>query len=136
MLKDLKEILKDEINIVKSLLNLLEEQHSYLVNQEVFNLDGIIPKIQDLSKSLALIESKRRNIVDNKPMTQVLNSLKDEELTNLHTEVLMLLHEAEVQKDSNELLIKQSLSYTNSMLNMLKPKKEAPTYNGYGKLRK
>ena len=50
MLKDLKEILKDEINIVKSLLNLLEEQHSYLVNQEVFNLDGIIPKIQDLSK--------------------------------------------------------------------------------------
>lgn len=136
MLKDLKEILKDEINIVKSLLNLLEEQHSYLVNQEVFNLDGIIPKIQDLSKSLALIESKRRNIVDNKPMTQVLNSLKDEELTSLHTEVLMLLHEAEVQKDSNELLIKQSLSYTNSMLNMLKPKKESPTYNGYGKLRK
>ncbi|MPM26035.1 hypothetical protein SDC9_72536 [bioreactor metagenome] len=69
-------------------------------------------------------------------MTQVLNSLKDEELTNLYTEVLMILHEAEVQKDSNELLIKQSLSYTNSMLNMLKPKKEAPTYNGYGKLRK
>ena len=136
MLIELREVLKDEINIAKSLLNLLEEQHSYLVNQEVFNLEGIIPKIQEASKSLAFIENKRRKLVNNESMSQVVDRLKDEEIEILYKEVLKLLHEAEVQKDSNELLIKQSLSYTNSMLNMLKPRKEVNTYNGYGKLKK
>ncbi|WP_017415619.1 flagellar protein FlgN [Clostridium tunisiense] len=136
MLIELREVLKDEINIVKSLLNLLEEQHSYLVNQEVFNLEGIIPKIQEASKSLAFIENKRRKLVNNESMSQVVDKLKNEEIETLYKEVLGLLNEAEVQKYSNELLIKHSLSYTNSMLNMLKPRKEVNTYNGYGKLKK
>jgi flagellar biosynthesis/type III secretory pathway chaperone len=136
MLTLLKEILHEEINTVKSLLNLLEEQHSYLVNQEVFNLDGIIPKIEESCKLVAASESKRRKLVGNKSMNLIVDEFKDIELKELHEKLLGLLQEASVQKESNDLLIKQSLSYTNSMLNMLKPRKETNTYNGYGKLKR
>ncbi len=69
-------------------------------------------------------------------MSTILEEIKDEELASIHEKLLNLLQEASVQKESNDLLIKQSLSFTSSMLNMLKPKKESNTYNGYGKLRR
>jgi flagellar biosynthesis/type III secretory pathway chaperone len=136
MLRELKETLLEEINTVTNLLNLLEEQHGYLVNQEVFNLDGVIPKIEECCKEVAACESKRRSLVENKPMSIILEEIKDEELALTHERLLNLLQEVSVQKESNDLLIKQSLSFTSSMLNMLKPKKESNTYNGYGKLRR
>jgi len=136
MLGELKEILLEEINTVTNLLNLLEEQHGYLVNQEVFNLDGVIPKIEESCKAVASCESKRRNLIGNKSMSIILEEIKDEELALAHERLLNLLQEVSVQKESNDLLIKQSLSFTSSMLNMLKPKKESNTYNGYGKLRR
>jgi len=136
MLVELKAILQEEVNTVSNLLNLLEEQHGYLVNQEVFNLDMIIPRIEAACKLVATVENKRRKLTGNKAMTSIVEELKDIELEALHNKVLGLLNEAQVQKESNDLLIKQSLSYTNSMLNMLKPRKEVNTYNGYGKLKR
>lgn len=137
MIWDLKVVLKEEVNIVKNLLDLLEKQHSYLVNQEVFNLDGIIPKIEDVSKMLAKEETKRRVLTENKTMSSIILEFKeDEELNNLYNCLLTLLEDIKTQKFSNDLIIKQTLSYTNSMLNMLKPRNENNTYNGYGKFKK
>ncbi|MEG1871171.1 MAG: flagellar export chaperone FlgN, partial [Peptostreptococcaceae bacterium] len=96
MLTLLKEILHEEINTVKSLLNLLEEQHSYLVNQEVFNLDGIIPKIEEGCKLVAASESKRRKLVGSKSMNLIVDEFKDIELQELHENLLGLLQEASV----------------------------------------
>jgi len=136
MLMELKAILQEEVNTVTNLLNLLEEQHGYLVNQEVFNLDRIIPEMELASKQVATVENKRRKLTGNKAMSSILEEFKDKELEALHNKILGLLSETQVQKESNDLLIKQSLSYTNSMLNMLKPRKEVNTYNGYGKLKR
>ncbi|WP_291572652.1 flagellar protein FlgN [Clostridium sp. UBA4548] len=137
MIWDLKVVLKEEVNIVKDLLDLLEKQHSYLVNQEVFNLDGIIPKIEDVSKMLAKEETKRRVLTENRNMSSIILEFKeDEELNSLYNCLLTLLEEIKTQKFSNDLIIKQTLSYTNSMLNMLKPRNENNTYNGYGKFKK
>lgn len=136
MLMELKAILQEEVNTVSNLLNLLEEQHGYLVNQEVFNLDRIIPEMELASKQVATVENKRRKLTGNKTMSTIIEEFKDMELEALHNKILGLLSETQVQKESNDLLIKQSLSYTNSMLNMLKPRKEVNTYNGYGKLKR
>lgn len=136
MLMELKAILQEEVNTVTNLLNLLEEQHGYLVNQEVFNLDRIIPEMELASKQVATVENKRRKLTGNKAMSSIIEEFKDIELEALHNKILGLLSETQVQKESNDLLIKQSLSYTNSMLNMLKPRKEVNTYNGYGKLKR
>lgn len=137
MIIELKRVLDEEINIVEALLNLLEEQHSYLVHQEVFNLEGIITKIESTSKTLAKAESKRRFLLGDKVMSSIITEFEDdEELITLYNKLLGLLNEVTTQKDSNDLIIKQTLTYTNSMLNMLKPRKEINTYNGYGKLRK
>ena len=137
MIKDLKAVLKEEINIVNNLLDLLEEQHSYLVNQEVFNLDSIISKIEVVGKALAKEETKRRTLLNDKTMSSLLLEFgEDTELEELYNGLLTLLENVKTQKDSNDLIIKQTLSYTNSMLNMLKPRKENNTYNGNGKFRK
>jgi len=136
MLMELKAILQEEVNTVTNLLNLLEEQHGYLVNQEVFNLDRIIPEMELASKQVATVENKRRKLTGNITMSSIIEEFQDIELEALHNKILGLLSETQVQKESNDLLIKQSLSYTNSMLNMLKPRKEVNTYNGYGKLKR
>ncbi|EQB88540.1 flagellar biosynthesis/type III secretory pathway chaperone [Clostridium punense] len=137
MIKDLKSVLKQEINIVNNLLDLLEEQHSYLVNQEVFNLDSIISKIEVVGKALAKEETKRRTLLNDKTMSSLLLEFgEDTELEELYKGLLTLLENVKTQKDSNDLIIKQTLSYTNSMLNMLKPRKENNTYNVNGKFKK
>ena len=47
-----------------------------------------------------------------------------------------LLNEMILQKDRNDLLIKQPLSFTNKLLNLINPKRDIPTYNSYGSIKR
>ena len=58
------------------------------------------------------------------------------ELENNYYKIKNLLQEVVLQKDTNELLIKQGLSFTNRILNVLNPVRETKTYNAYGKVKK
>ena len=40
------------------------------------------------------------------------------------------------KKDTNDILLKQQLIFTNKMLNILNPNNELKTYNSYGTLKK
>ncbi|WP_294379276.1 flagellar export chaperone FlgN [uncultured Clostridium sp.] len=49
---------------------------------------------------------------------------------------MKVLQDAVEKKNTNELLLKQQLIFTNKMLNIINPDKEAKTYNSYGNLSK
>ncbi|GAA0121418.1 MAG: flagellar protein FlgN [Clostridium argentinense] len=136
MIEKLKETLIKQIDSIKKLLQLLEEQHEYIIANDVFQLEGIIPKLKEANREIAIAESERRQLVGNKSMNVVINESSDKELEEYYHKCIMTLESAKTQKESNEILIKQCLGYTNSMLNMLKPRENNNVYNSYGKIRK
>lgn len=119
-----------------ALITILEVQHGLLVQQSVYELEKITKDIEDCSKNLAMCESKRRSLVGRQSMSEIVDGLKDIEVQKIYDEVVRAVNALYVQKETNDMLLKQSLSFTNSMLAMVSPKKENLTYNGYGKIKK
>ncbi|WP_291580724.1 flagellar protein FlgN [Clostridium sp. UBA6640] len=136
MVEMLKETLLKQIDSIKKLLQLLEEQHEYIIANDVFQLEGIIPRLKEANRNIAVIESERRQLVGNKSMNVIINESNDGELEKSYNKCIMTLESAKTQKESNEMLIKQCLGFTNSMLSMIKPRDNSNVYNSYGKIRK
>ncbi len=136
MVEMLKGTLLKQIDSIKKLLQLLEEQHEYIIANDVFQLEGIIPKLKEVNRNIAVIESERRQLVGNKSMNVIINESNDGELEKCYNKCIMTLESARTQKESNEMLIKQCLGFTNSMLSMIKPRENINVYNSYGKIRK
>lgn len=136
----LKELMLLQLKVFGVLLNLLEEQHLYIVKNDVFNMEAVVEKIQKCNQQIASLELRRRDItkglLENKTFGKLIEEMKDKELENSFKKIRGLLHEIQLQKDTNELLIKQGLSFTNRMLLILNPDRQAKTYNGYGKMRR
>ncbi|PRR75386.1 flagellar protein FlgN [Clostridium thermopalmarium] len=134
----LKELMLLQLKVFGVLLNLLEEQHLYIVKNDVFNMEAVVEKIQKCNQQIASLELRRRDItkglLENKTFGKLIEEMKDKELENSFKKIRGLLHEIQLQKDTNELLIKQGLSFTNRMLLTLNPDRQAKTYNGYGKI--
>lgn len=136
MEKQLLEILQQELKAMQGLLQVLEEQYEFLVKQDVFKLEAIVGNIEEASRELARCESKRRGLVGKSTLKEITEKVKNEEISLVCDDINKIIAELQLQKDSNDLLIKQSLSYTNAMLAMISPKQEKLTYNGYGKIGK
>lgn len=66
-------------------------------------------------------------------MKEFVANAKDEELKAIYKEVTNLLEEIKLQKDSNDMLIKQAISLTTNMLNILNPDRTPKTYGPYGR---
>lgn len=140
LIQQLQALMNSQINQIRVLLELLEEQHEYIVKNDVFNMDAMVEKIQVCNQQVANFELKRREItrglLEDKTFGQLIEDLTDDELDNTLRSLRKLLEEVRLQKDTNELLIKQGLSFTNKMLIMLNPDRQAKTYNGYGKIQR
>lgn len=133
---DLKSIVINEKRALEALLERLEKQHEFVVKNDVFNMDSIVRDINDSLREIAGIEMERRNITSGKEMSKIVEELGDVELEREYREIKKLLHSLELQKGTNELLIKQSLSFTNKMLQYINPDRSAKTYGAYGKMKR
>jgi len=136
MIQKLNEVMINETSAIKNLLLELENQHKCIVTSDIFGMEACVGRIKEANKDIAHMEVQRRKITENKAMGPIIEEAKDSELENNFYKIKQLLHEVVLQKDTNELLIRQGLSFTNRMLNVLNPAREAKTYNGYGKVRK
>ncbi|MEL7597480.1 MAG: flagellar protein FlgN [Clostridiaceae bacterium] len=134
----LKEIMKNQVAALKELLKILEEQHEYVVKNDIFKMEACVEKIQECNQKNASIELRRRQLtkdeLKDKTFSKLIEEINDKELENIFRNIRSLLEEVRLQKDTNELLIKQGLAYTNKMLVLLNPDRQAKTYNAYGKV--
>ncbi|KGK86050.1 flagellar protein FlgN [Clostridium sp. HMP27] len=133
---DLKSIVINEKRALETLLERLEKQHKFVVKNDVFNMDSIVRDINESLREIASIEMERRNLTTGKDMSKIVEEFGDEELEREYREIKKLLHSLELQKSINELLIKQSLSFTNKMLQYINPDRSVKTYGAYGKMKK
>ena len=136
MINNLRDILYDEEKELKELLILLDKQYKLIIAKDIFGMESIVEDIKQKNKDVAEIEVSRRRLLGNQSIKEVILNSKDEELENEYRRIQNLLNEMIIQKDTNDLLIKQQLSFTNKLLNLINPKRDIPTYNSYGSIKR
>ena len=136
MINNLRDILYDEEKELKELLVLLDKQYKLIIAKDIFGMESIVEDIKQKNKDVAEIEVSRRRLLGNQSIKEVILNSKDEELENEYRRIQNLLNEMILQKDTNDLLIKQQLSFTNKLLNLINPKRDIPTYNSYGSIKR
>ena len=135
MKEELMEVIQEEFNTTKEMLSLLETQQEYLIKNDVLGMQEINACLNDVSKKLAEYEVKRRGLLQDKSIKSVINEACDDELDRTYRDLKILISQAILQKDINETLIKQGISFTTRMLNILNPDRTIKTYNSYGKFK-
>lgn len=134
MKEELIDIILMELIAIKELLVMLERQHKALLKSDAVTLESCVSKVEKSNRKLAEMEVKRREITKGRSMSEIVDEIGDSDLDKSYREMKKLLEEVRVQKDSNDLLIKQGLSFTNRILNILNPSRTPKTYNSYGKV--
>lgn len=135
MYSDLKLTIFEEKRILQELMELLDEQYNVILSNEVLALEKVNENIELIGKKLAAIEINRRDIIKDKNFKGIVENSNDEHLKDVYKEVRDLLKDIELQKDTNDTLIKQRLFFTNKMINIIRPSKNIGTYNSYGNVR-
>ncbi len=87
-----------------------------------------------VNKEVAQAEVERRKLVGKRSMREIVNASNDEELDNSYREINRIILAVKQQKETNELLIRQQMSFNNQILNIINPRREMKTYNSYGNL--
>jgi flagellar biosynthesis/type III secretory pathway chaperone len=135
MVQKLNKVMVQETEAIRTLLLELEEQHRCIIVNDIFGMEACVNKIKEANKNIASMEVERRGLTKNRSMGIIIEEANNLELEKNYNEIKMLLQEVILQKDTNELLIRQGLSFTNKMLNVLNPSRETKTYNAYGKVK-
>lgn len=129
-------IIGNEEVALKKLLGLLDRQYQLIMKKEVFELEGIVDKIKVCNKEVAEIEIERRKLLGNESVKEVVKKSKNKNLEEAYRSINRTLFEVKLQKDTNDLLIKQEMSFNNRILNVINPRRDVATYNSYGNIRR
>lgn len=136
MVLELTNVINEQIDALNELLKKLDEQHKFIMDKDVFGLEGIVDEIQICNKQIAEVEVKRRKITGSNSISQIVKESNSESLDNAFREINKVLRLVKLQKETNEVLIRQGLGFTNKLLDVLNPKKETNVYNSYGHIRR
>lgn len=134
MINELTIVIKNEGEALKKLLSLLEKQYKHVMKKKVFELEALVDEIKLVNKEVAQAEVERRKLVGQRSMREIVNTSNDEELDNSYREINRIILAVKQQKETNELLIRQQMSFNNQILNIINPRREIKTYNSYGNL--
>lgn len=128
--------MKSQEKHLVQLLQLFEIQKDLIMKKDAFALEGLVDKLNECSKKIAREEVARRNLLNNGSLKEFVYNAKNEELSKIYAEVSDTVHKVMMQKDTNEMLIKQQISLNAKVLEMMNPNREIKTYNSYGNLSK
>lgn len=136
MLAKLKNIMEKEKQAVHRQLELLDKQNNLIMKNEAIKLEMVVEEIKLENKEIAQLEVEKRQVLAGHNLKELVFSSDDKELEDIFREMRKLVDLLRLQNETNSTLIRQQLSYTNKMLQILSPKKEAHTYNSYGNVRR
>jgi flagellar biosynthesis/type III secretory pathway chaperone len=69
-------------------------------------------------------------------MKAIVENSNDIDLDSTYRDIKKLIEVVKMQKDTNELLIRQQMGFNAQILNIINPRREIKTYNSYGNLSK
>ncbi|CDM68841.1 hypothetical protein CM240_1683 [Clostridium bornimense] len=133
MKETLKAIMKEEVTALENLLKVLENQHKHLFGKDPLLLEKDVELIKDASVEVAKVEKKRRDLVVGKTKKEMFEML-DDDGRQIYYKLDSTINLCDLQRGTNDALIKQNLMFTNKMLSFINPNREVNVYNGNGKL--
>ena len=131
---ELKLVMFEEKKLLHELLDLLDKQYEAIVDKELMILETLTERIEESGKNLAAIEIKRRSLVKDDSFSELIENSNDIHAKEVYEEIKSILNNLELQKNTNDTIIKQNLFFTNKMISVIKPSKSTGTYNSYGKV--
>ncbi|ABR36409.1 flagellar protein FlgN [Clostridium beijerinckii] len=134
MINELITLIRNQDNDLQELLELLETQYKMIMSKDVFGLEGLVDEINECGKKIAKVEVERRKLIGGKSMPEIVNSSDNKELKEVYRDIGITMEKTTQQKDTNDILLKQQIMFTNKMLNIMNPSREIKTYNSYGNL--
>ncbi|MEG0296297.1 MAG: flagellar protein FlgN [Clostridium sp.] len=134
MIVELTNVIREQRSALNELLEKLDEQYKLIMKKDIFGLEGIVEEIQLCNKKVAEHEVARRKLTGNNSIRMIVDDSGSDELDREYREIQKILHMITLQKETNDVLIKQGLSYTNRMLAIINPKRENGVYNSYGQI--
>lgn len=134
----LKKIIKDELNLLKKLLNLLEKQYNILtaIEKNIVEVSNLAEEIDETIKLIATLEIEKKNILQDRSLSSVIENSDDEEIKESYKETLSLLDTIAMQKETNFMFVKQQLFFTKSLIRAITPKRNAEIYDSLGKIKR
>lgn len=135
MKEKLKEIFKHEFDALTALLASLNEQFIALTHNEALKLEAIVGKLDGNCREIAKWEVERRNLLAGKEISVVIAGIGDKQLDTDYRSIKKLVAAVQVQKDSNDMLIRQGFAFTTKILNILNPDRTPKTYKSNGRRR-
>lgn len=136
MEKELIKVMENQKVQLEKLLILLQVQKDMIMKKDTFGLEGLVDKLSDCSKKIAQEEVARRKVLGEYSLVDIVSKCNNNQLKHLYEELKEILNKVIFQKETNSLLLKQELVFTNKMLNVINPDREIKTYNSFGGLRK
>ncbi|ETI89134.1 flagellar biosynthesis protein [Clostridium butyricum] len=136
MINELIKLIESQEKELKKLLQLLKIQYKLIIGRDIFGLEGLVDKINICGKAIARQEIERRNILGDNSIKDFVNNSNSEELKENYNKIQNTLSLVVNQKETNELLLRQEMSFNNRMLEIITPRREIKTYNSYGNLSK
>lgn len=134
MIVELTNVISSQRSALNELLGKLDEQYKLIMKKDIFGLEGIVEEIQLCNKKVAEHEVARRKLTGNNSIRMIVDDSGSDELDREYREIQKILHMITLQKETNDVLIKQGLSYTNRILAIINPKRENGVYNSYGQI--
>ena len=131
---ELIQIMKEEYTALKHLLSLLEKQYEYIMKKDSFSLEEIVEDIKESNKMIAQKEVKRRKLVGANSMNSLIFESKNKELEDEFRNIKKIIRKVQYQKETNDMLIKQEISFNTQILNIINPRREIKTYTSMGNL--
>lgn len=132
----IKGVLNEELKALNRLLELLDKQFKLIMKKDIFGLEEVVEEIKNCNKEVAEWEVERRKLIKGSSMREEIEKIGDVEVDNIYREIKKILNSLKTQKETNEILIRQGLSFNNQILNIINPKRDIKTYNSYGALRR
>lgn len=134
---ELKVVIYEQRKLFKKLLDLLDEQYDLMLSKDATLLDKIVKKLENTCRDIAKLEIQRRNIVGSDvSMSSLIEQSDDKNIKEAYEEIKQSIKMIEIQKESNQMILKQKLFFNKKMLNVLKPNQGIGTYNYCGQVGK
>lgn len=133
MITQLIILLREEEKFISELLMLLKIQNEMIKKRDVYGLEDIISKLKENSKEIARKEITRKELIKNESLKVIVSNSDNRELKEVYEKIHITINKTIVQKESNDMLLKQGIIFTSKMLNLMKPDNGIKKYNSCGK---
>ncbi|OIQ12550.1 flagellar protein FlgN [Neomoorella thermoacetica] len=127
-MRELADVLRDELAVLQELLAVGRQEQEALVNDELAGIQAATGRKEELARRLAALEEERQQVMEASLDTSVAGAQAsrergrdDDEINRLRDSLRQAVREFQEVNETNRLLARQSLAYVQKMLSLLLP---------------